>query len=323
MMSSRRCIGLTIVSSFVLLAGCSVADYGKGRLIIVGSGLRADEAPIHLAFTKAAGATATILVLPTDTGLRGRSDPTAQNLAPFAAPGQTVRVVELGGDAPEFGSDPQYVGELESAQAFWFAGGGQIGIVSVFRPESGDTPAYEAVTRALKRGGVVAGTAAAAAMMSDPMIVWGNSQEALLVGARDIEGRAVALQKGMGFFPYGIVDPHFLAGGHLGRLVAALESTSDVRGYGVAGDRALMVDIGRSHGTAIGAAAVVVIDISQLRRDGLNRFGLRLALMGDQDGIALQSGALIPAAGKTPLAPTGPAGNAPPSDPGSPTPSPS
>ena len=63
-----------------------------------------------------------------------------------------------------------------------------------------------------------------AASMSDPMIAGGDSLNSLLLGPRteNSKGRGVEIEKGMGFFPYGFTDQHFLRRGRFGRLVVAL-----------------------------------------------------------------------------------------------------
>ncbi len=84
----------------------------------------------------------------------------------------------------------------------------------------------------------------------------------------------------MGLFPYGLVDQHCLARGRLGRLLVALEAAGVERGYGVAEDSAIHVDLSSGLVTTIGPRALALVDISELERVGDEWRGVRLSLLG-------------------------------------------
>ncbi|MFT4540903.1 MAG: cyanophycinase [Planctomycetota bacterium] len=261
-----------------------------GELVIVGGGLQTENSEVMGEFIHDVGAQT--VVLPTASGVPERSGPaTVADFELYAVPGQTVSLVEIHADTPERAFEAAYVQPLEQASAAWFTGGVQSRILAVFRPEPADSPAYKAVCEILRRGGTVGGSSAGAAMMCDPMIAWGNSRDALLVGVRgDVEDRALAIEKGMGFFPFGMVDQHFLRRGRIGRLVVALQYTDQKLGFGIAENAALAVDLATQRGRALGDPAVIVLDASDIQQDGLNRRGLRVSLMSSGDEVDLEHG---------------------------------
>jgi len=299
-----------IFATALLLTSCLAprTEEVAGRLLIIGGGLRVENESVYRRLLDRVGEDARIVVLPTASGVPEESGPgTAEDLERYCGPDQEVEVVPILATTFERAFDEELVAKLAAAEVFWFTGGVQSRILAVFRPDGEDTPAFRAVQRRLAEGAVVAGSSAGAAMMSDPMIAWGNSREALLVGVRnDVEDRAVALEQGMGFFPGGLTDQHFSRRGRLGRLVVALEASGRRFGFGVCDNRALEVDLAAGTGEAIGQRAVVVVDVSRGSREGLSRLGLRLSLLSDGDRVELSSGDVRPRLGKPPLEPPKP-----------------
>jgi cyanophycinase len=278
-------------------AGTSTAE--RGDLVIVGGGLRADNALVLSAFTDGAGER--VLVLPTASGVPQESGPgTVEDLQAHADLVQSIEVLEILATTPERADDPHYVDQIQAADSIWFTGGDQSRITAVFRRIGVDTLGYSALVDVLRRGGRVAGSSAGAAMMSDPMIVGGTSRAALLDGTA---GGRFELGRGMGFFPFGLVDQHFLRRGRIGRLVVALEETGTRFGWGIADNRALAVDLGAESGQPLGERAVLQIDTRDLERDGLSRRGLRVALLSTGDTIDFATGAVVFGTGKRALEP--------------------
>jgi len=290
----------------LLLFGCAApGGSGSGRLVIVGGGLRTENSEVFTAFMEQAGER--IAVLPTASGVPEESGPgTVADLVAYSSSEQLVEVVPIHSDTPGRALDGEWVEAIEQADAVWFTGGVQSRILDVFRPGGEDTPAYRALLDLLDRGGSVAGSSAGAAMMCDPMIAWGNSADALLCGMRDeIDDRGLKVQQGMGFFPFGIVDQHFLRRGRIGRLIVALEYTDQERGYGVADNRALAVDLAGARGFALGDRAVLAIDSGAVQREGFARRGLRVSLLSSGDELDFRTGALHPDPAKLAVAPGG------------------
>ena len=92
----------------------------------------------------------------------------------------------------------------------------------------------------------MSGSSAGAAIMSDPMITSGSSVEALVYPpAPQPHDTRLSVGRGLGFFPLGLVDQHFLQRGRLGRLVAAMMATGWPHGFGIDENTAMVIADGR------------------------------------------------------------------------------
>lgn len=139
---------------------------------------------------------------------------------------------------------------LDDAAGVFFSGGDQLRITS----QIGDT-GIEAKVRALyERGGLVAGTSAGAAVMSDTMLVKGTSRETHRIG--DLHMGA-----GLGLIHDVIVDQHFAERGRFGRLLGAVAHNPRLLGLGIDENTAAVVE-GRNL-KVIGAGAVYIVDGSK------------------------------------------------------------
>ncbi|MEX2218309.1 MAG: C25 family cysteine peptidase [Phycisphaerales bacterium] len=182
---------------------------------------------------------------------------------------------------------------IAHADLVYFTGGDQSRLIPRFYTSEGKP---NEVLRALndgmlKWGTLVGGTSAGCACLTDPMFTGGGSESALAdAPANDGEGpaqgrRGVQLGRGLGLVREIILDSHFISRGRTGRMVAALEKSGKRVGIGVADNRAVHCD-GRTF-RAIGDTAALVVDICDLKREGLGRTGVRLSLLSDGDRCIL------------------------------------
>jgi cyanophycinase len=291
----------------LIMVGCAGSNRERagGRLIIAGGGTSAENEEVYSKFMEKLPPDGVIGVLPTASGVAVESAASAVKTLTRYAGGRHVNIIDITSQTSQRASDPEFVDEIKACRALWFTGGDQSRIVAAFRPAAGDTPGYHAARAVLDGGGVIGGTSAGAAMMSDPMITGGRSDDALLgksKAAGDDSGFGTA--KGMGFFPYGLTDQHFLRRGRLGRLVAALELTGLKRGFGIEENCALCVDIADHTATVLGPVpAMVLVDISNVQRDGPARRGVRVSLLNDGDRVDGLSGIVQPEAKRKSAAP--------------------
>ena len=151
-----------------------------------------------------------------------------------------------------------------------------------------DIGRVSAIRRAHAAGGLISGSSAGAAVMSDPMITSGSSVEAL---AQPLAGEPhdtrLSIGKGLGFFPLGLVDQHFLQRGRLGRLVAALAATGWRHGFGIDENTAMVIEGGRL--TVLGESGLVHVDAGRLtgRRARTELAGLKLSYLDRGDSLDL------------------------------------
>lgn len=302
----NRTAGLSVLVLIGLLLGAcgdSEPPAQPGHLVIIGGGLQPDNDEIYTRLVTLVGESGHWAVLPTASGAPESVGP--RTVDRLAAHGADARLIDIRAGEFDKAGDPDIVADIAAASGLFFTGGSQTRIVELFRPEAGDTPAYQAMRRSLTEGGVVAGTSAGAAMMSNPMIERGDASLALSRGRTFGPDRppedGVSIGRGMGFFPYGMTDQHFLSRGRLGRLIIALEETRFDRGYGIADDRAIHVDLASARIEALGGpAALLLLDASEVRESGGARRGFRIDLLASGDAVDGLSGRVTPARGKVP-----------------------
>lgn len=127
--------------------------------------------------------------------------------------------------------------------------------------------------------GVIAGTSAGAAAMSDVMLAKGHDSLSYRLG--DLH-----MAPGLGLVRDAIIDQHFAERGRMGRLIGAVSQNPRVLGIGIDEDTAVVLH--RRHFRVIGSGAVYVVDASQVGysnvaearpEDTLSIFGLRLHVL--------------------------------------------
>ena len=106
----------------------------------------------------------------------------------------------------EKANDPAFVKPITEATAVWLGGGDQVELVAAYR----GTVVEREFQALLKRGGVIGGTSAGAAVMSDVMIEGGNPK--------------ADVGRGFGFVTNAVVDQHFLRRSRVNRLIGVLSA---------------------------------------------------------------------------------------------------
>ena len=212
------------------------------KLVIIGGRFEADNRPVFEAMRELSGGR--IAVLPTASGDPREAGKKTRDS--FRAYGIASEVVPLDKDNYRTAAfDPKLVALLERYGSFYFTGGDQALIVQALVQDGQATPALGAIRRAWAAGGLVSGSSAGAAIMSDPMITSGGSIEALAYPSAEAPHETrLSVGPGLGFFPLGLVDQHFLQRGRLGRLVAAMHATGWRHGFGIDENTAMVIEGG-------------------------------------------------------------------------------
>jgi cyanophycin synthetase len=156
-----------------------------------------------------------------------------------------IRVIDVSRRKDAF--NPDSLSAIEGATAVFFTGGDQLHVTSLI----GGTPMQEVLYRRHRQGFVLGGTSAGAAMMSNTMIIRGDSNSNPRFGGIDIA-------PGMDFVPNTIIDTHFSQRGRLGRLLTAVAHYPQDLGLGVDENTALVVT--GSQFEVIGENSVTVAD---------------------------------------------------------------
>ena len=285
-----------------------VGPAAAGELVVIGGALEPDHEGIYRRILDAALPDRPICILPTASSEPENS--MNSYLADFQRyGGEKAAVGRLITQEDRRKAENEGVGRaLKSCGGFFFTGGDQSRIVELFRPEGRDTPVAAALRQVLAEGGVVAGTSAGAAMMSDPMIGGGSSEKALEHGVVERDGEpGVWVRSGMGFLPGALVDQHFLERGRVGRLLVATAQQKHRLGLGISENTALAVrGLGTDEfvGEVIGPSGVLVADLGPATPGGV--VGARLWLLGDGDRFefsprSTRSRVVVPASTKIPV----------------------
>ena len=156
-----------------------------------------------------------------------------------------VRVVDVSSRADAL--DPKALEAIEAATCLFFTGGDQLHVTSLI----GGSRMQALIHRRYEKGMLVAGTSAGAAMMSNSMIVKGDSDE-------NPRFEAVQLGPGMDLLVGACIDTHFSQRGRHGRLLTAAAHYPQDLGIGIDEDTAIVVNRGEFE--VVGSGAVTVID---------------------------------------------------------------
>jgi cyanophycinase len=151
-------------------------------------------------------------------------------------------------DSREHANTDEAVEAFNQATGVFFTGGDQLRITSIL----GGTRAYEALHKAYFSGIPIAGTSAGASVMSNTMIVDGNSNDP----ARKC---TLKMAPGLGFMSGAIIDQHFDQRGRIGRLLCGVAENPMMIGIGIDENTAVCV-YPDDHFEVIGTNAVTIID---------------------------------------------------------------
>jgi cyanophycinase len=176
---------------------------------------------------------------------------------------------------------------VEGADVIFFTGGAQIKITT----QLGGTLLCERIQELYENGGTIAGTSAGASVMSETMLVSGNSDETHKVGA------SLLMAPGLGLLKDVIIDQHFAERGRMGRLLGAVAQNPRLLGLGIDEDTSIVVERARRF-RVVGSGAVYVADgfgvtFTNLADEATDRamsvFDVKLHVLSQGDTFDLES----------------------------------
>jgi cyanophycinase len=265
-----------------------------GKLAVIGGRLEDDNAAVYAEMRRLSAGR--ILVFPTASA--EPLEVAEEQVAAFRAHGFAAEPAPLhDGPGASGADDPGLADLIRGFGSVYFTGGDQAKITRALAPGGRETAALAAIRAVHTAGGLVAGSSAGAAMMSGPMLLGGTSLEALVHGVVDDPAKpGLLMGNGLGFFPFGLLDQHFIKRGRLGRLVVAMTAAGVRRGFGVDENTALIVEGAR--GRICGEYGVMVVDLGSPRRGAPGPGRFRLSYLDDGDAIDLARLRPEPAAAK-------------------------
>lgn len=255
-----------------------------GTVIAIGGALKLDNEPVWQRIVQeAGGAGSRFAVLAT-----AADNPQRAGGRIVEALGRAGAVAELIPVAPKLKDvdwqrlrdDPQLAARVRAMHGVFFSGGAQELIVDTLRPQGRETALLRAIREVLAGGGVVAGTSAGAAVMSEWMFRDAQDSLSVLKG-RMREGQEI--DRGLGFVgPALFIDQHFLKRGRIGRLLPVMAAKGYRLGLGVEENSAALIR-GNSI-EVIGARGALLVDLHDADAEAVaGAFGLRGAALSFLD----------------------------------------
>lgn len=256
---------LAVVCSLVGPNFSARAEEKSGSLLIIGGGLKDKNAEIHDKLKELAGGEKACIAVIGTANSKPASNGKVQ-CEVFRGYGMQAEYIDITIDNFKTTAyAPEICEKIRSCTGVYFLGGDQARIIKALYTDKGErSPALDAIWDVYRRGGVISGSSAGAAIMSNPMFMEGDPLAALDFGIVETSPGAVLSNRGFGFFEGGIVDQHFGARGRLPRLLVALAHTKTRFGFGIDENTAMIVT-GRYDIQAIGEGGIFIADMAGAR----------------------------------------------------------
>ncbi|MET0858370.1 MAG: cyanophycinase [Telluria sp.] len=301
---SRRLL-LVLALSLACMAAQAAPDAAapEGSLVIIGGALRADNAPVWQRIVRlAGGAGARIAVIPAAAGNpAGSGARLVQTLGSHGAAAFLVPVApRLPGDFHKAANDPALAAAVRAAGGAYFAGGDQGRITQALRnPDGSNTLLLDALWGMYRRGGVIAGSSAGAAIMSSTMFYEAKSVLATLQNGVE-DGREIA--PGLGFAGNELfIDQHLLVRGRFARMLPVMLKKGYRFGLGIDENSAVVIGPEREV-EVIGYKGALLLDLSRAsvdnRQAAFNVANVAISYLDSGDCYNLGSGVLTPSLDK-------------------------
>lgn len=265
---------------------------GPRRLAIVGGRLERDNDAVFEEMRRLSNGRIAVLATASDVP----EEVGGNALEDFLSQGFDASLVPLfWGDRESTAFDAQISREIERYGSVFFTGGDQARIMDTLVQNGVETPVLKTIRERHAAGALIAGSSAGAAVMSESIILGGGSLESLTCGVAKAPDRpGLKLGAGLGFFPWGIVDQHFIKRGRIGRLLVALRTIEADIGFGIDENTALFVEADRAW--VLGETGVVVLDMRRARPsvDGVDIKDIRISYLDDGDQYDLRRTKALP-----------------------------
>ena len=241
--------------SFYLIISLPVFSKEKGHLFVIGGGRRPVSMMkkfIDLAQQINSGK---IVIFPM-----------ASSVPAEVGPEQGERFKELGARDVEFhilnreqALSEKSVAILDDVGGVYFSGGVQSRLTAVLI----DTPVHKKLLEIYRKGAVIGGTSAGAAVMSEVMITGDEKREVEEGHAfESLLADNVVTTRGFGFIRSAIIDQHFVRRKRHNRLISLVAENPKLLGIGIDESTAIIVKPDETF-EVIGERSVVVYDASR------------------------------------------------------------
>lgn len=214
-------------------------------LMAIGGAIHPQKPTVLQEFVRrAGGVSARIVILPQASALKDTGEHYEQVFRSLGAADAHALKFQQRSETTK----PEFIESLRQASGIFIAGGNQMRLSALL----GGTPLEAGLLSAYRRGCLVGGTSAGAAILSKTMIAYGKN------GATPRE-RILQFTPGLGFTEKFTFDQHFRQRDRLGRLMYAVATHPGILGIGVDEDTAAIVQDDESI-MVCGSGAVTIVD---------------------------------------------------------------
>ncbi|NHZ88720.1 cyanophycinase [Massilia sp. CCM 8733] len=270
----------------------------KGSLVIIGGALRGENAAVWKRIVELAGGPgARIAVFGSASAspdVAGKNNIEVLNSYGADAFFVPVAVKLKDTDYRIAANDQALADAVRHADGAYFVGGNQARITEALRKKDGSsTRVLDALWAMYRNGGVIAGTSAGAAIMSETMFYDASSVLSTLKrGVAD----GMELSPGLGFVGKDVfVDQHLLVRGRFGRMLPAMLAKGYKMGLGIDENTSMIIH-GNRDVEVLGYKGALMIDLSgaTFTPGDFNVSNAKLSYLDNGDRFNLQNGVFTP-----------------------------
>ncbi|MCX5409175.1 cyanophycinase [Streptomyces sp. NBC_00335] len=330
--STALLLGLTLAPA--AHAHTAAPAGGRGSLVLIGGGLKADNTQVYGEIIKRAGGAKARIGVLTAASIPASQDPEAgdpENCSNSACNGAyyaglfkhhgaaDAQWIPIDLDHITNADSDEVVRQVNSMTGFFFGGGDQFRYVTTLLHGSAhtDSKVLAAMRAKLAAGAVVSGSSAGAQIAAGAdMVTGGDSYEGLRDGSspgyfEDPARLGYLPEGGFGFLRSGLIDTHTGTNGREGRALRLAADTGHDRVYALEENTALVVDdpsTPRERLRVLGPQGVAILDLRQARthknpQAGWALTGARYTYLSNGDRYDPHRWHIQPASGKRPLIP--------------------
>lgn len=234
-----QCVLVFCFLASVSLFDATPAASADGSLIVVGGGPIPDQI-ISRFVELGGGEDSRLVVIPTASSDAGLAS--ASSIAEMWSSRGIRQTTLLHTRDRELADEDAFVQPLRDATAVWISGGQQSRLAAAYVGTKVQTELREL----LRRGGVIGGTSAGAAILSGVMIESGNP--------------VPKISRGLNLIPDVIIDQHFLRRSRVNRLIEAVNLHPGHIGVGI--DESTAVIVHGKHAKVLGESYVSVVTVN-------------------------------------------------------------
>ena len=269
----------------------------KGSLVIIGGGLRGDNAAVWSRIVQLAGGEGARIAVfgAASSNPKNAGDVNVARLNTYGAKAFSVPVAS---DSLAAADDPELADAIRKAGGAYFAGGDQARITRALRrPDGSNTKVLDALWDMYRRGGVIAGTSAGAAIMSSTMFY---KVDTVLSTLRQGVADGNEIAPGLGFIGDDVfIDQHLLIRGRFARMLPAMLKKGYKLGLGIDENTAMVVGADREV-EVLGYRGALLLDMTEAtaQKGEFNVSNVKLSYLDNGDRFHLATGAITPARDK-------------------------